>query len=556
LKNFSSLTIPALIKYQAENLGSKSALISDHETLSFLELDNLSTNIATHLIDLNVLPGDRVAIWAPNMNEWVLAAIAIHKVGGVLVPINTRMKGKEAAYILNNSESKILFSVKAFLGTDYFQLLENEDLPYLKYQISLDETKETDSKISFATLKDKAMDVQLPQVIETDMADIIFTSGTTGKPKGVISSHLQNIKVFDYWSTYIGLNENDRYLIVNPFFHTFGYKAGWLAAIMRGATAYPCPIFDADKIIQTINKEKISMLPGPPTLYQSILSSQLINTMDISSLRLGVTGAASIPVQLIKDMKEILGFETVITAYGLTESTGVVTMCTPNDDYETIATTSGCAIADVEVKCVDQDNREVHAGEPGQILVRGYNITQGYFNNPEATQEAIDSDGWLHTGDIGILDSNGYIKITDRSKDMFIVGGFNAYPAEIENILCDHPAISQAAVIGIDDERMGEVAKAFVVLKPNQDLDTASLLEWSKQNTIDLKVYLHPTVSEIKDGEYNDLGKKTLRDFQDLDFEVYQGLGTLEVSDFRDNIHLSESGQRNLLSVFQGFDLN
>ena len=210
--------------------------------------------------------------------------------------------------------------------------------------------------------------------------------------------------------------------------------------------------------------------------------------MDISSLRLGVTGAASIPVQLIKDMKEILGFETVITAYGLTESTGVVTMCTPNDDYETIATTSGCAIADVEVKCVDQDNREVPAGEPGQILVRGYNVTQGYFNNPEATQEAIDSDGWLHTGDIGILDSNGYIKITDRSKDMFIVGGFNAYPAEIENILCDHPAISQAAVIGIDDERMGEVAKAFVVLKPNQDLDTASLLEWSKENMANYKV--------------------------------------------------------------------
>jgi acyl-CoA synthetase (AMP-forming)/AMP-acid ligase II len=488
LKNLSSLTIPALIKHQAESLGSKPALISDHETLSFLELDNLSTNIATHLIDLNISPGDRVAIWAPNMNEWVLAAIAIHKVGGVLVPINTRMKGKEAAYILNNSESKILFSVKAFLGTDYFQLLKNEDLPYLKYQISLDETEAIDSKIPFSTLKDKTLDVQLPEVTETDMADIIFTSGTTGKPKGVISSHLQNIKVFDYWSTYIGLNKNDRYLIINPFFHTFGYKAGWLAAVMRGVTAYPCPIFDADKIIQTINKEKISMLPGPPTLYQSILTSQLIETMDISSLRLGVTGAASIPIQLIKDMKEILGFETVITAYGLTESTGVVTMCTPNDDYETIATTSGRAIADVEVKCVDQDNQVVSAGEPGEILVRGYNITQGYFNNPQATQEAIDDDGWLHTGDIGILDSNGYIKITDRSKDMFIVGGFNAYPAEIENILCDHPAISQSAVIGVEDERMGEVAKAFVVLKPNQDLDADSLLQWSKDNMANYKV--------------------------------------------------------------------
>ena len=188
------------------------------------------------------------------------------------------------------------------------------------------------------------------------------------------------------------------------------------------------------------------------------------------------------------DMKERLGFETVITAYGLTESTGVVTMCTPNDDYETIASTSGCAIADVEVKCVNKDNQEVPVGEPGEILVRGYNITQGYFNDPEATQETIDEEGWLHTGDIGILDQNGYIKITDRSKDMFIVGGFNAYPAEIENILCDHPAISQAAVIGIADERMGEVAKAFVVLKPNHELQEDALAKWSKENMANYKV--------------------------------------------------------------------
>ena len=488
LKTLDKLTIPSLIKFQAKNLSSKPALISDNETLSFADLDSLSTNIASYLIHLGILPGDRVAIWAPNMNEWVLAAIAIHKAGGVLVPINTRMKGKEAAYILNNSEAKILFSVKTFLGTDYFQLLEKEDLPHLKHQIALDESRPKELNLSFESLKEQALDVELPEVRGTDMADIIFTSGTTGKPKGVISSHLQNIKVFDYWSTYIGLNKNDQYLIVNPFFHTFGYKAGWLASIMRGATAYPCPVFDVDKILRVINEHKISMLPGPPTLYQSILTSQLIETLDISSLRLGVTGAASIPVQLIKDMKEKLGFETVITAYGLTESTGVVTMCTPDDDYETIATTSGCAIADVEVKCVNQDNQKVPAGEPGEILVRGYNITQGYFNNVEATKEAIDSEGWLHTGDIGILDQSGYIKITDRSKDMFIVGGFNAYPAEIENILCDHPAISQAAVIGIADERMGEVAKAFVVLKPNYELQEATLAQWSKENMANYKV--------------------------------------------------------------------
>ena len=488
LKPLNTLTIPKLIKLQAENFSSKPALISDNEVLSFADLDNLSTNIATHLIHLGILPGDRAAIWAPNMNEWVLAAIAIHKAGGVLVPINTRMKGKEAAYILNNSEAKFLFSVKTFLGTDYFELLENEDLPHLLHKITLDESEPKDLIQSFETIKEQALDVELPEVSETDMADIIFTSGTTGKPKGVISSHLQNIKVFEYWSTYIGLNENDQYLIVNPFFHTFGYKAGWLASVMRGATAYPCPVFDADKIIKIINEHQISMLPGPPTLYQSILTSQLIDKLDISSLRLGVTGAASIPVQLIKDMKERLGFETVITAYGLTESTGVVTMCTPDDDYETIASTSGCAIADVEVKCVNQDNQEVPVGEPGEILVRGYNVTKGYFNNPEATKETIDTEGWLHTGDIGILDHNGYIKITDRSKDMFIVGGFNAYPAEIENILCDHPSISQVAVIGIADERMGEVAKAFVVLKPNHELQEDALLQWSKENMANYKV--------------------------------------------------------------------
>ena len=488
LKSLDKLTIPSLIEFQAKNLSSKPALISDNETLSFADLDRLSTNIASYLIHLGILPGDRVAIWAPNMNEWVLAAIAIHKAGGVLVPINTRMKGKEAAYILNNSEAKILFSVKTFLGIDYFELIENEKLPHLQHQIPLDVTVSKELNQSFKDIKEQALDVQLPEVSENNIADIIFTSGTTGKPKGVISSHLQNIKVFDYWSSYIGLNENDKYLIVNPFFHTFGYKAGWLASIMKGTTAYPCPLFDADKIMKIINEHRISMLPGPPTLYQSILTSQLIDTLDISSLRLGVTGAASIPVQLIKDMKQILGFETVITAYGLTESTGVVTMCTPNDDYETIATTSGCAIEGVEVKCVDQDNKEVPVGEPGEILVRGYNITQGYFNDPQATQEAIDKEGWLHTGDIGILDKNGYIKITDRSKDMFIVGGFNAYPAEIENILCDHPAISQAAVIGISDERMGEVAKVFVVLKPNHELQKESLIKWSKENMANYKV--------------------------------------------------------------------
>ena len=487
LNTLTKLTIPELIKIQAVAFGAKEALVTENQTLTFEELESQSTDIAKNLIRIGVEKGDRLAIWAPNMNEWVLAAIGALKAGGIIVPINTRMKGKEAAYILNNSQAKILFSVNDFLGSNYFNFLVDEDLPHLKHRIALD-IKDSHETTNLKSLTISGLSEDLPIVDEEDIADIIFTSGTTGKPKGVISTHGQNIKVFNFWSTYIGLNQDDKYLIVNPFFHTFGYKAGWLASIMRGATAFPCAVFDAEKIIQMIEVKKISMLPGPPTLYQSILTSDALSTTNISSLRLGVTGAASIPVQLIKDMKEQLGFETVITAYGLTESTGVVTMCTPKDDYETIATTSGCAIDGVEVKCVDVDGNPVSAGDPGEILVRGYNVTSGYFNNPEATKEAIDEEGWLHTGDIGILDERGYIKITDRSKDMFIVGGFNAYPAEIENILCDHPAISQAAVIGIKEERMGEVAKAFIVLKPNQSLNAETLIHWCKENMANYKV--------------------------------------------------------------------
>ena len=212
LKSLTKLTIPDLIKHQAKKFFSKPALISEVETLSFSDLDKLSTNIASYIINLGILPGDRVAIWAPNMNEWVLAGIAIHKAGGVLVPINTRMKGKEAAYILNNAEAKILFSVKTFLGTDYFKLLENEDLPHLQHQISFDESSISDEVQSLEGLREHAIDVKFPEVNESDMADIIFTSGTTGKPKGVISTHMQNIKVFDYIVLYISYSYRIKFM--------------------------------------------------------------------------------------------------------------------------------------------------------------------------------------------------------------------------------------------------------------------------------------------------------------------------------------------------------
>jgi acyl-CoA synthetase (AMP-forming)/AMP-acid ligase II len=230
------------------------------------------------------------------------------------------------------------------------------------------------------------------------------------------------------------------------------------------------------------------VLPGPPTLYQSILAHPERSKHDLSSLRLAVTGAASVPVELVRRMSSELGFETVITAYGLTETCGVVSMCTPADDAETIATTSGKAIADVEVQCVAEDGTEMPRGEPGEVVVRGYNVMGGYFDDPEETARAIDPDGWLHTGDVAVMDERGYLRITDRLKDMYICGGFNCYPAEIENQLFAHEGVAQAAVVGVPDERMGEVGMAFVVPVPGATPDTTEVLAWCRERLANYKV--------------------------------------------------------------------
>ena len=320
-----------------------------------------------------------------------------------------------------------------------------------------------------------------------DLSDILFTSGTTGRPKGVMTTHGQNLRAFYDWAEVVGLRAGDRYLIINPFFHAFGYKAGILAALMTGSTIYPQLVLDVPDVMRRIASERITMLPGTPTLYQTILNHPDFGATDFSSLRLAVTGAAAIPVELIVRMRAELHFDTIITGYGLTESCGIATMCRYDDDPETIANTSGRAIPELEVRCVDDDGTEVPLGQPGEVVIRGYTVMRGYLDDPEATAETIDPDGWLHTGDIGVMDERGYLDITDRKKDMFIVGGFNAYPAEIENLMLANPAIAQVAVVGVPDERMGEVGVAFVVPRHDQTIDPDELVEWSRQRMANYK---------------------------------------------------------------------
>jgi acyl-CoA synthetase (AMP-forming)/AMP-acid ligase II len=313
-----------------------------------------------------------------------------------------------------------------------------------------------------------------------EVADVIFTSGTTGAPKGVVSTHSQTLRAYSEWASIVGLREGDRYLMVNPMFHTFGYKAGIVASLMAGATMVPVASFDVEAVLQTLARERITVLPGPPTLYQSLLAHPRLGEVERSRLRLAVTGAAAIPVELVRRMQADLGFETVLTAYGLTEATGFVTACRRGDDPGTIATTSGRAIDGVEVRVVDEAGAEVARGEAGEIVCRGYNVMRGYFEDEEQTAAVIDADGWLHTGDVGVMDAGGNIAVTDRKKDMFIVGGFNAYPAEIEGLLLAHPGVGQVAVVGVPDERLGEVGVAFVVPSPGQSPSPVEIIEWAR----------------------------------------------------------------------------
>ena len=498
------LTIAQVVR-ETVRFGDREALVDGDRRWSFSEVVKAVESAARSFIALGLQHGDRLAIWAPNSAEWIFSALGAQIVGGVLVPINTRFKGSEAAYVLNHSGAKFLLCDNKFLGQNYAQELRDSRIALPSLEHVIDFSGATDAQCTpWQDFLAQGHSVPLAEVHErerkimpSDLCDIIFTSGTTGKPKGVMSRHDQTIRVFTEWSSIVGLSESDRYLIVNPFFHTFGYKAGFLACLLSGATMIPVPMFDVPTVLKIVNQEKITALPGPPTLYLSILNHPERNNFDLSTLRLAVTGSAAVPVEMIRRMRQELTFTVILTAYGLTESTGTITMCRADDDPFTISTTSGRAISDVEVRVVDQNNTEVARGTAGEIICRGYNVMPGYFENPEATAQAIDEDGFLHTGDIGIMDSNGYLAITDRIKDMFIVGGFNAYPAEIENALLTHPSVAQVAVVGQPDDRLGEVGHAFVVLRTEQTVSEQELIEWSRQCMANYKVPRHITFVDL-----------------------------------------------------------
>ncbi|MGW4534069.1 FadD3 family acyl-CoA ligase [Nocardia sp. NPDC004340] len=496
----SVTTIPALVADRARRYPEAVAIAGPAGRLTFAELAEEAAAVTRAAIASGLEPGDRVGLWAPNSVRWIVTALGMLGAGATLVPISTRLRGPETAEVLARSHAKAVCTVQEFLGADYPAMLAESgvELPDLEHLILLDDARgesaadwDISSWAGFlapgAVIEPRSAIERTAAVDPESISDILFTSGTTGTPRGVLATHRQTLEVFARWSEVVTLRPRDRYLLANPFSHTFGYKAGILACLLRTATMVPMERFDAAGALHLIESERITVLAGPPTLFTDLLAAGPDDYL-LGSLRLAGTGGSTIPAELVRRIHEDLRIPAVFTAYGLTESIGVVSICPPDSPAELAADTVGKPLPGSEIRIVDREGKPLETGETGEVTVRGPNVMHGYLDDPAATAAAIDPDGFLHTGDIGTLDPDGYLRITDRLKDMFIVGGFNAYPAEIERVLLRHPDIRDVAVIGIPDERLGEVGRAYVVPVAGAAADPAPIIEWSRARLAGYKV--------------------------------------------------------------------
>ncbi|WP_329281191.1 FadD3 family acyl-CoA ligase [Streptomyces sp. NBC_01451] len=492
------LTIPHAVGLAAERFGDDTALIDEDRRWSFRELEQRMVEAVRATVALGIEEGDRVGLCAPNSAEWIFAALGIQGAGGVVVPLNTRFKAGEISYILRKSGAKAVFAAP-FLGNDCVAGLLKHDpgLPALRRTVSVLGAKGaadlswTEFLRAGGVVPAATAGKTIGRLTPDDISDVMFTSGTTGHPKGVVLTHGQSLRAYGWMAEEYTFRRGDRFLVIPPFFHCFGYKAGWLASFLHGVTVIPMPVFHPGKALEIIGRERVSILLGPPTIFHDLINHPDRSGHDLSSLRVSMTGGTTIPESLIRAMKSELSFDIVMSAYGLTESSALVTTTRIGDSAETVARTTGRVIPDVEVRIVDEAGQELAAEQDGEILVRGYNVTRGYWDDPEATAVTIDGEGWLHTGDIGRLDASGNLSIVDRKKEMYIVGGFNAYPAEIEKLLLAYEPVAQVAVIGVPDERLGEVGCAFVVPKQGHEVGEQDVVEWAREQMANFKVPRH-----------------------------------------------------------------
>jgi acyl-CoA synthetase (AMP-forming)/AMP-acid ligase II len=488
-------SIPAMALASAERFGDGTAVIDGDDRMSFVDVADEMLRVARALVANGIEPGDRVALWAPNSARWITSALGILAAGATLVPVNTRFKGIEAAYVLRKTDASAVLAAGA-LGSQPVAMVRavDADVPALAASVSLDSALD-DGTMSWEefladgdAVAESVVRARIDGIAPEDMCDILFTSGTTGHPKGVMLRHGTSLRAYTAFNDTFGLREGDELLVALPFFHCFGYKAGWMIALKVGATTIPMAIFDPATALREVERHRITHLGGSPTLFWALLNDPSFPSTDVSSMRVAVVSAAYVPKELVDRMQDELGLAYTMTGYGLTEAHAICTTSSPDDTVETVATWSGRPLAGVEVRIVDAEGADVPFGEPGEILVRGYTVSNGYYDEPEANAAVFDADGWLHTGDIGYGGPDRNIKVSDRKKDMFIVGGFNVAPAEVESMLVEWDRIAMVAVVGTPDERYGEVGVAFVVPAAGEALTSDEVIAYARETMANYKV--------------------------------------------------------------------
>jgi fatty-acyl-CoA synthase len=467
---------------------------------TYHEFNQQCRQAAKGFMNLGVNKGDHIAIWASNTPEWLVSQFSTGKMGAVLVTVNTNYRTAELEYLLKQSDSKTIILMEEFRGASYIDMLyeicpelktsqpgelKSSKLPYLKNVIVLGE-KAYPGTYSWQDIMDRGNNVEEGQLDERlsslsphDAINMQYTSGTTGFPKGVMLTHSNIVNNGYNIAGCMRLTNEDRLCIPVPFFHCFGCVLGTLACVSVGATMVPLQEFDPKKVLQTVQDEKCTGLHGVPTMFISELNLPDFDQYDLSHLRTGIMAGSNCPIEVMKGVMDKMGADEITIAYGQTESSPVITQTRTHDPIELKVETVGKALPNVEVKIVEPgSNREVPYGVQGELCTRGYHVMKGYYKNEEATRLAIDHEGWLHTGDLAVMDEHGYCRITGRLKDMIIRGGENIYPREIEEFLYSHPKVLDVQVIGIPDEVYGEEVMAWIILKEGQTATPEEIREY------------------------------------------------------------------------------
>jgi len=489
-------TLSAFLEEAATRHPHRPAVVFEDQRIDYAELNELANRFASGLLARGLQPGDRVGIYMTNYPEWVIAFFGIARMGGMIVPMNSRYRGHELAYIMNNCQGSGLVIGSKFLKSDFVSIVESvwDTIPSLKQVIVRGEEKSPRMAFFQEILaagaghaKDPALAAASSAIKPEDPVFILYTSGTTGEPKGAVLTNLNIAQNGEHIAQVMRQDENDLTLVVVPFFHCFGCVIGLTASVSAASGVLPLPAFERAEALRAIEKHRATIVHGVPTMFIEYLEEMKDKRYDVSSLRTGVMAGAPCPIEVMKAAHDTMGANVVI-AYGLTETSPVITMTQLDDSLEDRVTTVGRPLPGQEVRIVDDMRRPVPNGQTGELAVRGYNVMKGYYGNPAATAEAIDREGWFYSGDLATMDDRGYIRIVGRKKEMYITGGFNVYPREIEEYLFTHPKVANVAVIGVPDARMGEVGWAIVKLADGAQATEEELIAYCRDQIANFKV--------------------------------------------------------------------